>query len=146
MILKTKGNIFTDDRGILRFVNGFDMSRIKRFYQVENFSLNTIRAFHGHMKEEKYVYVSNGTILLCLVKLTNIKKPSKKLPVERMVLSARSPQIVHIPKGYANGFKALEKNTQIFFFSTSTVEESKGDDYRFPHNYWGEKVWSVENR
>ena len=142
----TQGNIYVDDRGVLRFVNGFDMSRIKRFYQVENFSLNTIRAFHGHMKEEKYVYVTNGSILLCLVKLTKKTKPSKKEKVERMVLSARNPQIVHIPKGYANGFKSLEKNTQIIFFSTATVEESKGDDYRFPHTYWGEKIWTVENR
>lgn len=146
MITKTSGNIFVDDRGTLRFVNGFDMARIKRFYQVENFSLSMIRAFHGHMKEEKYVYVTSGTILLCLVKMTDTQNPSKDEPIERIVLSARSPQIVHIPAGYANGFRSLEKTTSVVFFSTSTVEESKGDDYRFPHDYWGEKIWQVEFR
>jgi len=140
------GNIFVDDRGLLRFVNGFDMSNIKRFYQVENFNCDMIRAFHGHMREEKYVYVTSGSVLLCLVKLTSKDKPSRKSKVERIVLSARSPQIVHIPAGYANGFRSLENNTSIIFFSTTTMEESKSDDYRFPFDYWGKDIWSVEYR
>lgn len=143
---KLQGGISIDDRGLLRYVNGFDMSKIKRFYQVENFSLNTIRAFHGHMKEEKFVFVTSGTVLVCLVKLTDTKKPSKTEPVDRVVLSARNPQILTIPSGYANGFKVLEKNTSLIFFSTSSLDESKGDDYRFSYDYWGKEVWEVENR
>lgn len=145
-IQKYPGSVFVDDRGTLRFVNGFDFSRIKRFYQVENFSENTIRAFHGHMKEEKYVYVPSGSLLLCLVKLTDKTNPSKQEKVGRIVVSSKSPQIVHVPSGYANGFKVLEENTQVIFFSTSSLDESKGDDYRFAHDYWGQNVWEVENR
>lgn len=143
---KIQGGIAVDDRGLLRFVNDFDMSRIKRFYQVENFNLDMIRAFHGHMKEEKYVYVTSGTVLVCLVKLTDKENPSKDEKVERFVISERNPQILHIPSGYANGFKSLEENTSVIFFSTTTLEESKGDDYRFSHDYWGKEIWEVENR
>ena len=114
---KLQGGISVDDRGLLRYVNGFDMSKIKRFYQVENFDLKTVRAFHGHMKEEKFVFVTSGTLLVCLVKLTDKEKPSKNEPVERVVVSARNPQIIIIPSGYANGFKALEKKTSAIFFS-----------------------------
>ena len=145
-IQKLPGSLFTDDRGLLRFVNDFDMSKIKRFYQVENFELSTIRAFHGHMKEEKYVYVTSGTILLCLVKLTDTTNPSKDEKVERIVISARNPQIVTIPAGYANGFKSLEKDTSVIFFSTSSLDESKGDDYRFSHDYWGNEIWNIQFR
>ena len=142
----TNGNVFVDDRGSLRFVNDFSFKDIKRFYQVENFELSTIRAFHGHLKEGKYVYVTSGSIILCSVFLDDIKAPSKTSPVARVILSASTPKIAYIPPQHANGFKAIEPNTKVIFFSTSTLEESRGDDYRFPHDYWGDKVWQVENR
>lgn len=135
-----------DDRGILRFVNDFDLRNVKRFYQVENFDVNTIRAFHGHLKEGKYVYVPCGSIILCAVYLDNISSPARSNPVSRVILSAAKPQIAFIPPKHANGFKVLEENTKILFFSTATLDESKGDDYRYPHDYWGEDVWRVVNR
>ena len=88
------GSIGLDDRGSVRFVNDFSFNEVKRFYQVANFDTNTVRAFHGHLKEAKYVYVPNGSIILCAVKLDNVKNPSQTSPVERFVLSAQKPQIV----------------------------------------------------
>jgi len=41
-----KGAVFSDDRGFLRFVNDFDFSDVKRFYQVENHKKGFIRAWH----------------------------------------------------------------------------------------------------
>lgn len=150
-MIKTKprlieGMIFTDDRGTLRVVNEFNFEKVKRFYQVENWSLNTIRAFHGHLKEAKYVYVTSGAMLVNLVKLTNKYKPSTKAAVERFVLTSGKPSVLYIPPGYANGFKALVPNSSVMFWSTSTLEQSKGDDYRFPSDYWGKEIWETENR
>jgi dTDP-4-dehydrorhamnose 3,5-epimerase-like enzyme len=145
-VIRIPGALFADDRGTLRFVNDFSFKEVKRFYQVENFSLATIRAFHGHMKEAKYVYVSSGSIILCAVQLDQAKDPSKTAPVQRMVLSAAKPEVVYIPPKHANGFKALEEHTKLFFFSTSTLEESRGDDYRYPADYWGIHLWQVEDR
>ncbi|OGN16253.1 MAG: sugar epimerase [Candidatus Yanofskybacteria bacterium RIFCSPHIGHO2_02_FULL_50_12] len=141
-----EGGLAVDDRGQLSFANNFDFKGVKRFYMVENFSTDTIRAFHGHLKEVKYVFVVSGSAIVAAVELDNIKKPSKKNSVHRYVLSARKPTILYVPAGYANGFKALEPDTKIIFFSTSTMEESKGDDFRFPADYWGANVWHVENR
>ena len=140
------GNVAVDDRGCLRFINEFNFEGVKRFYQVENFNTHTIRAFHGHMKEGKYVYVVSGSAIVCAVKMSDTQKPSKSEQVNRYVLSDKKPQILFIPAGYANGFKPLEKKTKIIFFSTSTLEDSKGDDYRFPVDYWGDAIWKVENR
>ncbi|MFW9896171.1 MAG: NAD-dependent epimerase/dehydratase family protein, partial [Candidatus Thorarchaeota archaeon] len=53
-----KGGIAIDDRGSVSFANDFNFYGIKRFYQVQNFKTSTIRAFHGHSKEAKYVYVA----------------------------------------------------------------------------------------
>ena len=69
MISKISGGLFADDRGFLRFVNDFDFSNVKRFYQVENHSRGYIRAWHGHNKESKYVYVAKGSALVGAVNL-----------------------------------------------------------------------------
>lgn len=135
------GNSIIDRRGKLSFVNNFSFKEVKRFYQVENSSLRIPRAFHGHMKEAKYVYVSSGSIILAAVSLDNPASPSKNSPMHRMILSGKQPTVVYIPPGYANGFRALEKRTAVLFFSTASLEESLADDYRYPFDYWGQDVW-----
>ena len=49
-----------DDRGELMFSNEFDMSKIKRFYQITNHLNLFVRAWHGHQKEEKFNLVSSS--------------------------------------------------------------------------------------
>ena len=141
-----KGGVAVDDRGILNFANDFNFYGVKRFYQVQNFNTSTIRAFHGHLNEAKYVYVSKGSAIVAAVKLDDIKMPSKNQKINRYILSDKNPQVLFIPPRYANGFKPLEEDTRIIFFSTSSLEESKGDDYRFSADYWGNEIWEVENR
>lgn len=137
------GNIFIDDRGSLKFVNDFNFQNVKRFYQVQNHRRGFIRAWHGHKKEAKYVYVAKGTALVGCVKLPNESSISES-KVEKFVLSSHHPKILYIPFGYANGFMNLENDTIIQFFSTSTLEESKGDDIRFPYNTWN--IWEEDFR
>ncbi len=141
-----EGGLAIDDRGQLTFANGFGFENVKRFYMVENHSNDVVRAFHGNLKESKYAFVVSGSAIVAAVEMTDSKNPDKTKEINRFILSARKPSILFIPAGYANGFKALEKGTKIIFFSTSTLEESKGDDFRFPIDYWGSKVWEVENR
>jgi dTDP-4-dehydrorhamnose 3,5-epimerase len=140
------GGIAVDDRGTLTFANDFDFYGVKRFYQVQNFSTSTIRAFHGHRREAKYVYVAKGSAIVAAVKLDDMETPSKDLKIHRYVLSDKNPKVLFIPPHYANGFRPLEEDTRIAFFSTSTLEESKGDDYRLPPDYWGHEIWEVEDR
>lgn len=140
------GGIAVDDRGSVSFVNEFNFKGIKRFYVIRNFSKQTIRAFHGHLKEAKYIYVASGSAIIAAVRMTSTKNPDKNQEVQRFILSDKSPSVFYIPPGYANGFKVLEENTVLILFSTSTLEESKNDDYRFPHDYWGSRVWEIENR
>ena len=140
------GGFALDDRGQLTFANAFSFERIRRFYMVENFSTEVVRAFHGHLKEEKFVFVVSGSALLAAVRLDDPNRPSVQAKPCRFILSQRQPQILHIPAGYANGFRPLEPCTKIMFFSTVTLEESGKDDYRFPHDYWGANLWNVEFR
>ena len=133
------GGVFTDDRGKLRFVNEFDFSKVKRFYQVENHRQGYIRAWHGHVHEGKYVYVPKGTALVGVVTLDSDNPTPQKI-----VLSSEKPQVLWIPPNCANGFMNLEEGTIIMFFSTSSLEESKGDDIRFPYDKWN--IWEEDYR
>lgn len=121
------GGIFVDDRGTLRFVNDFNFNDVKRFYQVQNHEKGFIRAWHGHKKEGKYVYVSKGTAWIGVIDMIDTNN------VKKFILSDKSPKILFIPIGMYNGFQTLEEDTSVIFFSTSTTEESKGDDYRLPY-------------
>lgn len=137
------GETKADTRGSVTFFNSFNLKGIKRFYDVCNSTKEPIRAFHGHMIEEKYAYVVSGKVLLCIVKLSNPVSPSKMNKVKKYILESNTPQIIHIPAAHANGFKILEKNSKIIFFSTLTLQESIKDDYRYPFDYWGKEVWNI---
>jgi dTDP-4-dehydrorhamnose 3,5-epimerase len=137
-----KGGVTVDDRGALSFVNDFIFEGVKRFYMVENHRAGFIRAWHGHQREGKYACVVSGSALIGVVPLPTI--PNEILAPYKFTLSAKSPAVLWIPPMYANGFKSLEENTKIIFFSTSTLEESKNDDMRFPYDMWN--IWEEDFR
>jgi dTDP-4-dehydrorhamnose 3,5-epimerase len=132
-----KGGLATDDRGTLRFINDFNFQGVKRYYQIENHEKGFIRAWHGHKIEAKYFYVVRGAILIGAVNLTTEE-------THRFVLSAESPAVLYIPAGFANGFKNLRSDTIVQVFSTTTLQESLNDDYRFAYDTWN--IWDIEYR
>jgi dTDP-4-dehydrorhamnose 3,5-epimerase-like enzyme len=141
---KIDGGLAVDDRGQVSFINDFNFKDVKRFYMVSNHSAGFVRAWHAHKKEAKYVLVVKGAAVVGAVAIDDWDKPSKDAKVERFVLSEKKPSILFIPAGYANGFMSLTKDAQIMFFSTSTLEESLGDDFRYEARYWD--IWSIEER
>ncbi len=147
--MQAKPNIFSgglavDDRGQIAFVNDFDFDSVKRFYIVSNHRTGFVRAWHAHRREAKYVTAVSGTALVGAVQVDNWENPSKKLPVQRYVISADKPEVLHIPPGYANGFMSLTCDLKLIFFSTSTLEESADDDIRYDARYWD--IWGVIER
>ncbi|MCK4448648.1 MAG: dTDP-4-dehydrorhamnose 3,5-epimerase family protein [Candidatus Marinimicrobia bacterium] len=139
-----KGGISIDDRGTVSFVNDFNFNSVKRFYIVENHKQGFIRAWHAHKNETKYVMVVKGSALIGVVQINDWENPSKEQPVERFVLSEKQPSVLYIPKGHANGFMSLTGDLKIMFFSTSTLEDSENDDYRYDARYWN--PWNIEER
>lgn len=140
----TQGRIAVDDRGSLSFVNEFAFERVKRFYVVSNHRAGFVRAWHAHKHEEKYVLVVEGAALVCAVAIDDWSSPNRAAEVHRYVLSAALPSILSIPSGYANGFMSLTEQTKVMFFSTSTLDESRGDDIRYDARYWD--PWQVSER
>jgi dTDP-4-dehydrorhamnose 3,5-epimerase-like enzyme len=139
-----RGGIAVDDRGRLSFVNDFDLGQGRRFYIVENFSVGTVRAWHAHRHERKWVMAVAGAALACCVEIDDWETPSADAAVGRFVLSADQPAVLEIPGGYANGAMSLLDGTKLMYVSDATLEASLEDDIRFPARYWD--PWHVPER
>ncbi|WP_204345170.1 dTDP-4-dehydrorhamnose 3,5-epimerase family protein [Psychroserpens algicola] len=131
-----EGDLFSDNRGTLSFVNAFSLQPIVRFYEIAHNDTTTIRAWQAHKKESKWFYCSRGAFKISLVKLDTFDNPSDDLEVFSFELNENKPQILYIPGGYANGFKAITDDAKLMVFSNFDLETSKQDDYRFETNKW----------
>jgi len=129
-----KGDIFVDDRGVLEFNNELDLSEIKRMYTVTNHVSGFIRAWHGHENEAKYFTMLSGSAIVAAVHMILTKnKWELNWDIKyKAAISSEVPMVYYIPAGYANGFKLLTSNSKLLVLSTSSTEESKLDDIRFP--------------
>ena len=103
-----------------------------------------VKAWHAHKKEEKYFFCVEGSCQISCVAVNNFKNPNKSSKIYSWVLSDQKPEIIFIPKGYANGSMNFSINTKILVFSSSTLQQSASDDYRYPFDYWN--PWSIIKR
>lgn len=130
------GSKHVDARGTLLFINDFDMSPIKRLYIITHPSVDIVRAWQAHKIESKYFKCIKGRFLVAVVAIDNWDAPSKELPVQTFILDANKSEVLCIPGGHANGFKALEADAQLMVFSDLDLESAKDDQFRFDENLW----------
>ncbi|MDF1551270.1 MAG: dTDP-6-deoxy-3,4-keto-hexulose isomerase [Bacteroidales bacterium] len=131
-----KGNIFSDHRGSMRFINEFKFDDVKRFYFIKHPNTSFVRAWQGHQFEKKYFYPISGSFVIAWVKIDDFDNPSENLLPEYHILSAFNSEIVSVPKGYANGLKALEPDSEVLIFSDMYLEKSAKDYTKFEPDKW----------
>ena len=142
MALKARlinGGIYKDDRGALFHANDFNLSGVKRMYHIHQSDTGVIRGWQGHQKEQKWFHCIQGSFIVKLIEIDDWSNPSCECEHLSFVLSDDPCQVLHIPGGYANGFKALEENSIMMVFSDKEIQEAKHDDYRFETSYWNFK-------
>ena len=110
------GSSHTDHRGTISFVNDFKFEGVNRFYTIHHPDTSIIRAWQGHTQESKYYYPVKGSWIFSWVNMV-FDKPEEEWQVDYIKLKAEDNKIVFLPYGYANGFKALEKDSIIIGFS-----------------------------
>jgi dTDP-4-dehydrorhamnose 3,5-epimerase-like enzyme len=135
-LILIKGGRHTDDRGTLSFFNDFDMAPVKRFYVIEHPDTTIVRAWQGHKIEQKWFYVITGSFKINVVKPANWERPSENIIVKEFILGSDTNQVLHIPGGYANGFKALEAHSKLIVFSDLSTADAGKDDFRFDKSLW----------
>jgi dTDP-4-dehydrorhamnose 3,5-epimerase len=137
-----ESNSNSDERGTVSFTNDLNLQKAIRTYKVENSQLKTVRAWHGHKVEEKWVNVEQGEFLVCVVKIDDFTSPSKDSEIQTYKMSPKDG-FLYIPPNFANGAMNLTEDNAIRYYSSSTLEESLNDDFRFESDYWD--PWSQHN-
>jgi dTDP-4-dehydrorhamnose 3,5-epimerase-like enzyme len=117
------GGQFSDQRGLLRFVNDFDMKQIRRMYLIEP-KFGQIRAWQGHKNEQKWFFVLEGSFLIQTV---SMQEQQNRL---KMIVLAEDNRVIHINSGNYNGFEALTEGSKMLVFSDHTIDEAASDDFR----------------
>lgn len=130
------GGEFTDERGTLSFVNDFDLSNVKRFYSITHSDMSVVRAWQGHQHENKWFKCLKGSFAVAWKKIDDWENPSEYPKAEFEVLNAVHNKILSIPPGYANGLKALQRDSEIMVFSDYYLGESLDDKIRFDKDLW----------
>ncbi len=131
-----QGGIAKDERGQIRFVNDFDMSLVKRFYIIKNADTGLIRGWRAHRIEQRWFFTLSGSFALDLVKIDNWERASTHLPVQRLVIQADKPQLVHIPAGYGTAFRALLPDSELLVYADYPLSHAALDDYTWPLDYF----------
>ena len=131
-----EGGIFTDHRGKLSHVNNLDLSEVERFYIIQHDNTEVIRAWHAHQFEKKWFYCVKGSFTGAFIKIDNWENPSKNLVPEVFDLSDKKSEIICIPEGYANGFKANEPDSILLVLSNKTLDVAIHDSWRYNANLW----------
>lgn len=116
------GNNFTDDRGILKYVNDFNMTSVVRMYSIEP-KLGAIRAWQGHNLETKWFYVLKGSFLIKTMNMNTLQ-------IHEYELNEIVPKVLKIPGGNYNGFEALEAGSILMVYSDFDLQQSQEDDFR----------------
>ena len=131
-----KGGVFEDSRGRLDFVNDFNLTEIKRLYFTTNISVDFFRAWQGHKIESRWFFCVKGKFEIELVQIDDWENPSSELVPVTYSLSSDEPQVLFIPPGYVNGFRALEENSKLMILSDFEMGVNENDDVRFDSTKW----------
>ena len=134
------GGRHTDDRGVVSFINDFEMEPVKRVYFIEHANTSFIRGWQGHLKENKWFYVVKGAFDMRLLATESFSSPFEQVNLFSYTMDAAQPMVLHVPGGFLTSFRALEEGAILQVFSDFTVQESKDDDYRFPLDKWN--IWN----
>lgn len=137
-----QGAVYEDPRGRLSFFNTFDLSAIKRMYQIEPASEDSIRAWQGHQVEQKWFYCTGGSFIINLVEIADFDHPDSHLKATQFRLTASNPQVLHVSGGNATGIKATAPNAKLLVFSDVSMTASQKDDFRFEPDFW-KADWEV---
>ncbi len=130
------GGMHSDKRGRIRFVNDFSMNEVRRFYSISPSEEQPVRAWQGHQKEKKFFYCQRGAFTVIVIPLDQCEGDADEMDIFTFNLSENDSNLLVIPAGFVNGFKALKKNSELLVFSDCALGESLNDDFRYDESKW----------
>jgi dTDP-4-dehydrorhamnose 3,5-epimerase-like enzyme len=130
-----KGNSHVDLRGTLFYNNEFDMEAIRRIYVIENKSIDVIRAWQGHVIEQRWFSAIKGSFKIEIIAIDDWNMPSKKLERSQYILDSTKLDVLHVPSGCISSIQSLEEGSKLLVMADYLMGEIE-DQFRFPVDYF----------
>jgi len=127
--------VHVDSRGLVyEVIHASDVfvNQIRQVYHVIDPRPDTIRAFHAHEQLHDWFHISHGSALFCLVD-GRVQSPTAQ-GRERVVLTARKPQLLVVPPGVYHGWMSLEPDTVLTSTASEEYVQERPDEHRVPPN------------
>ncbi|MCB0691795.1 MAG: hypothetical protein KDC16_09130, partial [Saprospiraceae bacterium] len=86
--------------------------------------------------ESKWFHCIKGNFEIKVIEPDVWIDPSMHSKVYNFDLAENSGDVLFIPGGFINGFKAKKPDSVLMIFSDCSLEESNKDDIRFDINKW----------
>lgn len=131
-----QGCSFTDERGTLEFVNEKVPGNYRRFYIITHPDAKIVRAWQGHLNEEKAFYALNGSFVIAVVHPQHFENPEDTESPEVFQINSENKNLLRVPGGNYTGIKALTPGAKLLVLSSMDLAGSKADDYRQPAERW----------
>lgn len=130
------GEVFRDERGIIKSLNNFLFDGVKRFYFINHPDRKTVRGWHGHQYEKKWFYCVKGEFVLGFVKPDDWENPSLNLTPTIYKLNEQESKIIVVPEGYANCLKATKDDSILLVLSGKRLPHALNDSWRYNKDLW----------
>jgi|688.fasta_scaffold804013_2 dTDP-4-dehydrorhamnose 3,5-epimerase len=107
-------------------------------------NIGVIRGLHYQCKpfeEEKIISCVQGSIYNVIVDLR--KKSKTYLKWQSFIISEKNKNTLYVPKGFANGYQTLKKNTLVIYHNTTNYNQTKTKGI----NYFDKKLnikWPIK--
>ena len=139
--VKYNSKFYSDNRGYLRELTPRKINTTFIYSILTNSKKNVLRGMHYNKKmdEEKLVYILNGKILDVTINLNKGKNFGKIF-----YNNLNKNDILFIPKGYAHGYKCLDKSNSVLYLFNKKF--SKTDNGGFIWNDRKFRIkWKIQN-
>jgi len=140
-----------DDRGSLTEICRDDWedvsTKLRQVYVVQNYTKDTIRAFHCHNILWDYFTIIKGSakfILFHYKTWGDSVKGSKFDYYKEFVLSDKKLQMLVVPMGWMHGWRSLENETILLSAASETYNKDEPDEIRIPWDSLGEDIWTTQ--
>lgn len=135
--------VHADNRGWLSELlrsDSQDFAGFGQLYVVNNHQKNVVRAFHMHLEQDEFFFVTNGTIQFILADEREESPTYRQLSCA--VLSAERPQALYVPRGIQHGSMALTDGAQILAVTNLPYRSANPDEVRLDAYHYG-NIWSL---
>src|SRR5258705_3813998 len=112
-----QGGRHTDKRRIIRFVNEKVQGYYRRFYLINHPDTKVIRAWQGHLREEKAFYAISGSFTIAVVSPVRFEAPGDDEIPDLFQLTAKNNYFLRVNGGCYTGIKALTSNAILLVLS-----------------------------